>query len=63
MARQSVYDRYMRKTKEDRFIKRKCLKCGKEFSADGRYTRLCNPCKIINDGIGRFSGTTYERGF
>jgi hypothetical protein len=28
-----------------------CLRCGKKFSSDGKYHRICDPCTAINSRI------------
>ncbi len=33
---------------EEIFI-RECLKCGREFRAEGRFNRICNRCKGTED--------------
>ena len=37
--------------RERGMIKRKCLKCGKEFLAVSKYNRLCNMCNKDNERI------------
>jgi Zn finger protein HypA/HybF involved in hydrogenase expression len=34
--------------KEEIFV-RECLKCGREFKAEGRFNRICNRCKSTED--------------
>lgn len=31
---------------EDETIKRRCLRCDKDFLAKGRFNRMCRSCKI-----------------
>ena len=39
---------------ERKIEKRLCLKCGKKFSSDGIYNRICDSCKISNSVYAQF---------
>ena len=46
-ARRNSQRRYFRLpgTKRDPLEKKPCMNCGRPFASDGKFNRLCGPCK------------------
>lgn len=53
-----------RKANEEKLerIKRRCLKCDREFMARGRFNRICRNCQKGNHDFSHKTYICYERG-